>query len=72
MPSYDYKCQNCNKEFTITKSMTDASVPDCPECKSSSVNKIWGGIQFKGCGSANSSGGKSCGACSGGSCLTCK
>jgi len=50
MPSYDYKCKNCEKVFTIEKSMTDSSVPACIECSSSEVTRIWGNIQLKGCG----------------------
>lgn len=67
MPNYDYKCQNCNKVFTITKSMTDLSTPNCPECKNDKVSKIWGGFTLSGkvTSSAN------CGSCTSSNCSTC-
>ena len=64
MPSYDYKCCDCNKEFTIRKSMNDPSTPSCPTCESVNVNRIWGGIQFKGSGKAS-------GGCGGGCSSSC-
>ncbi len=70
MPSYDYNCKECDEIFTIEKSMNDDSVPDCPKCGSANVSKVWGNIQFKGCGAKGSSSG-GCGGCSGGSCSTC-
>ena len=47
--TYTYKCNSCNKEFTITKSMNDASIPVCPYCNDniniqrvfSATNTIW-------------------------------
>lgn len=73
MPNYDYNCKDCDKVFTVAKSMNDSSVPDCPECGSANVAKVWGNIQFKGCGTKGSSGGGSggCGGCTGGSCSSC-
>jgi len=74
MPSYDYNCKQCNENFTIEKSMSDTSTPNCPKCNSEDVAKDWGGFQLKGCcktsGASVSSGG-GCGSCSGGSCSGC-
>jgi putative FmdB family regulatory protein len=72
MPSYDYSCKLCGSIFTINKSMNDTTEPNCPACQSPDVKKLWGGIQFKGCGgSSGSSGGGGCGGCGGGSCGSC-
>jgi len=71
MPAYDYKCTDCNENFTFEKSMTDETTPNCPKCNSLNVKRVWGGIQFKGLSSGSGSSGKSCGPCSGGSCSSC-
>ncbi|EKE02390.1 MAG: hypothetical protein ACD_20C00395G0020 [uncultured bacterium] len=67
MPDYDYNCKNCNEIFTVNKSMSDTTIPDCPKCNSPDVKRIWGSFIVKG---GNGSGSK-CGSCSSGSCSTC-
>lgn len=67
MPDYDYNCKDCNKNFTVNKSMNDTSTPSCPKCSSSNIKRVWGGFIVKGC----SSSGGSCNSCGGGSCSTC-
>ncbi|MEI7475073.1 MAG: zinc ribbon domain-containing protein [bacterium] len=71
MPSYDYKCKDCDKAFTITKSMNDLTVPDCPECKSENVSKVWGGFIVAGKSNSDDSSSSKCGSCSSSSCSTC-
>lgn len=31
MPTYDYKCQSCQHQFTAMHKISEAS-PNCPEC----------------------------------------
>lgn len=71
MPSYDFKCNNCELVFTVSKSMEDSTVPLCPECSSrENVSRVWGCINFG--GMSNNPSSSSCSGCSGGSCSTCK
>jgi len=67
MPEYDYQCNNCSEIITISKSMTDETIPACHKCGSKDVNRVWKKVQLKGCKStANSC---SCsGDCSSSSC----
>lgn len=70
MPSYDYTCKACEKNFTIEKSMTDNTEPVCIYCNSANVTRIWGKIQLKGCDRTENSSG--CGSsCSKSSCSGC-
>ncbi len=42
MPSYDYICRACKKEFTIFLTLKEAEAHPgvfCPECKSDKVEK---------------------------------
>jgi len=40
MITYEYKCQNCNNNFTIKKKITDDSLIVCPKCKSENIKQI--------------------------------
>jgi putative FmdB family regulatory protein len=33
MPIYEYKCNECGKDFELFRSITDKSVPSCKFCK---------------------------------------
>lgn len=33
MPSYDFKCNNCNKTLTVVKKMSDNDPTMCTHCK---------------------------------------
>lgn len=53
MPTYTYRCNNCDYEFEIRQRMADAPLTDCPACETNStlrkvVNSV--GIVFKGSG----------------------
>lgn len=54
MPNYDYKCQECGKQFEVFQSMNDAKLTDCPESDCEGTVKrllgTGGGIIFKGSG----------------------
>lgn len=52
MPTYDYKCTNCNYTFEYFQPMTAEPLTECPECKGI-VKRIIGtgaGPIFKGSG----------------------
>lgn len=70
MPRYDFKCTSCNEIFTVSKSMNDDTIPNCPVCSSNqSVNRVWNCVNLGGtCGGKSSSG---CSSCSGGNCGSC-
>ncbi|MBK8906249.1 MAG: hypothetical protein IPM53_34035 [Anaerolineaceae bacterium] len=53
MPTYTYRCNNCDYEFEIRQRMSDDPLTDCPECETDHalrkvVNSV--GIVFKGSG----------------------
>lgn len=53
MPTYAYKCDNCDCEFELFQSITAEPVKKCPECKKLKVRRMIGtgaGIIFKGSG----------------------
>jgi putative FmdB family regulatory protein len=53
MPTYTYRCNNCENQFDIRQRMADAPLTDCPECKTEgSLRKVLNsvGIVFKGSG----------------------
>ncbi len=53
MPTYTYRCKNCNHQFDIRQRMSDDPLADCPECSSEkSLRKVLNsvGIVFKGSG----------------------
>lgn len=51
MPTYAYRCKNCNHSFDIVQSFSDDSLTTCPEC-AGTLRKIFGnvGVAFKGSG----------------------
>lgn len=47
MPTYDYKCLVCEKEFESVQSIKDDPHSTCPECKVECYNRlISGGAAF--------------------------
>ena len=59
MPTYTYKCKECEHQFDIRQSMSEAKLTDCPECKKVALEKIitgGGGFQLKGNGWYNKGG----------------
>ncbi len=51
MPTYEYHCDECSKNFDVVQSFHDDPLTTCPTC-SAPVKKIFGnvGIVFKGSG----------------------
>ncbi len=52
MPIYEFVCQRCGHEFEQILSFSDTSVPACPACAGSQVERRLGrpAIHFKGSG----------------------
>jgi len=83
MPSYDYRCKNCDQKITLERSMKDESTPVCCECGSDNINRIWSVVAIASGGSTPDVGqgtfsGSSapsrksgCGSCSSHACGTC-
>lgn len=42
MPVYEYRCKECNKEFTVTMSISEkeSKKVTCPSCKKESVEQL--------------------------------
>lgn len=52
MPTYEYKCRDCDRQFEVTQRMSDAPLGECPDC-GGAVKRLIGagaGIIFKGSG----------------------
>jgi putative FmdB family regulatory protein len=32
MPTYQYRCLNCNRQFEVKQSFDDKPIADCPSC----------------------------------------
>ena len=53
MPTYEYKCDNCDYEFEQFQSIKARPLRKCPRCGKSALNRLIGtgaGIIFKGSG----------------------
>ncbi len=52
MPTYEYKCLNCNHTFEVFQSMSAEPVKECPKCKGPVKRLIGSGLSpiFKGSG----------------------
>lgn len=51
MPIYEYKCQQCGRQFETRQSVSDAPLTTCEKCHGK-LEKQWSlsGFQFKGAG----------------------
>jgi putative FmdB family regulatory protein len=51
VPTYEYRCESCEKNFDVVQSFHDDPLTSCPTC-GSPVRKVFGnvGIVFKGSG----------------------
>lgn len=52
LPTYHYRCKNCNYDFTEQQSFTDDPITVCPQCGEKQVRKVYSAvpIEFKGSG----------------------
>jgi len=51
MPTYVYRCNDCEHEFETAQRMTDEPLKDCPKCKGEVARVLFPvGIVFKGSG----------------------
>ncbi len=51
MPTYKYRCKECDHEFEVRQRMSDNPLTECPKC-GGSVRRVLGsvGVVFKGSG----------------------
>ncbi|NLO96892.1 MAG: zinc ribbon domain-containing protein [Peptococcaceae bacterium] len=66
MPTYDFKCENCDHKFTIKCSMDDRDKQTCPSCGSSNITQRLTSINIgrsTNSGSNNIESGGSCSSC---------
>ncbi len=53
MPTYDYRCNNCDHEFELFQAMSAGVKKKCPECKKMTLERLIGtgaALIFKGSG----------------------
>jgi putative FmdB family regulatory protein len=52
MPIYEFRCQNCGRDFERIQAFSDQSLPVCPTCQSASVQRKLSppAVHFKGSG----------------------
>ncbi|GAB4386522.1 MAG: zinc ribbon domain-containing protein [Phycisphaerales bacterium] len=53
MPTYDYRCGNCEHTFELFQKMSDAPKRKCPKCGRNALNRLigtGGAVLFKGSG----------------------
>ena len=51
MPTYEYRCKDCDHEFEVVQAFSDSALTECPSC-GGQLRKVFGnvGITFKGSG----------------------
>ena len=49
MPTYEFKCRDCGKEFLLSLTLRDRETggASCPDCKSKRVEQLFTGVQAK-------------------------
>lgn len=49
MPTYDYHCVDCGKDFFVIEHISEhgSSKPECPECKSTKVERVISNVMVK-------------------------
>lgn len=54
MPTYDYKCEDCEYAFETFHSMSQDPLKKCPKCSKDTLKRLIGGqnatLKFKGSG----------------------
>jgi len=70
MPIFEYKCQDCEKDFEKLVSGANPKV-SCPHCNSKKIKKKFSVFGMSGVEKQVSSSGAGCTSCSSSSCSTC-
>jgi len=51
MPTYDYRCEDCRKSFSVSRTWVEYDrqrTPKCPKCgRSKAVQQVYGGVLVK-------------------------
>jgi len=47
MPTYVFKCEDCNEHWEEHQSITDVHISNCPKCKKECENMAFGGSGFQ-------------------------
>lgn len=52
MPTYQYRCKDCNADLEVVQKFTDDSLTECPSCDGGRLRKVFNavGVVFKGSG----------------------
>lgn len=52
MPTYQYRCKDCNNELEVVQKFTDDALTECPACTGGELRKVYNavGVVFKGSG----------------------
>ena len=52
MPTYEYRCANCEEHLEVVQSFSDDPLTKCPNCGRKTLRKVFSpvGIVFKGSG----------------------
>lgn len=66
MPTFDFRCSDCNHEFSKLVSIKEKDKVKCPKCDGN-VKQLFTGFMFLG----NDSGKNSCSSCNSGNCGAC-
>jgi len=55
MPLYEYRCQECGKQYEMLRKMQDADRElECPECRSEAVERLFSTFAAGGCSPSGS------------------
>lgn len=49
MPIYDYRCNDCGRDFVVIESLKEheTAKPVCPDCSGTNVRRVIGGVHVK-------------------------
>ena len=46
MPRYDYRCGECEHEFTVTVAISEKDTVSCPDCGDKNINQLFTGCMM--------------------------
>jgi putative FmdB family regulatory protein len=41
MPVYEFRCQDCDKTFEVSRAISETGAVSCPHCGSAKVERMW-------------------------------